>query len=61
MRFHSRDVLSRERMGAEAAAAFDASTTRLLRGYCAGGVVELEITGHLVWGDPAPVEPPVGA
>lgn len=51
---HSRDGLSRERMGADAAAAFDDGATGLLERHCHDGLVRLEITGHVAWGDPAP-------
>lgn len=54
---HSRDGLSRERMGADAEAAFDQGVTRLLERPCHDGLVRLEITGHVVWGDPVPLSP----
>lgn len=58
---HSRDGLSCERMGADAVAAFDEGVTRLLERHCPDGVVHLEITGHVVWGDPAPLSPALSA
>ena len=54
----SRDGLSSERMGPTAARAFDDAVTHLLRHHCADDTVRLKITGHVVWGYPAPPTPP---
>ena len=51
---HSRNGFSRERMSPGEAAAFDEAVERLLRESCSDGIVQLEVTGHVVWGDPAP-------
>lgn len=48
--FHSRNGLSRDRMGPERAAAFDAEVRALLAGWCPSARVELSIVGHVVWG-----------
>ncbi len=48
--FHSRNGLSRDRMGPERAAAFDAKVRALLAGWCPSARVELSIVGHVVWG-----------
>lgn len=52
---HSRDGFSRERMTPQAAAAFDTAVRQLLIDACPDGMVHLAITGHIVWGDPAPL------
>jgi SAM-dependent methyltransferase len=52
---HSRNGFSRERMAADAAAAFDAAYRELLERYCADGVVALRTVATLVWGVPAAV------
>jgi trans-aconitate methyltransferase len=53
--FHSRNGLSRERMGAEAASAFDAAVRACVLAHRPGGDLELDITGVVRWGQPAPV------
>ena len=53
--FHARNGFSRDRMTPDAAAAFDRTVADLVRSYTAGGDVELQITGQVVWGLPAPV------
>jgi ubiquinone/menaquinone biosynthesis C-methylase UbiE len=51
---HSRNGFSRERMTLEAAQAFDEAVTHLLAAIYPDATVELEIVGHVVWGEPAP-------
>lgn len=50
--WHSRNGLSRERMGPSAAAAFDAELGALVEPYCPEGVLELGISGRIAWGNP---------
>ncbi len=50
--FHARNGFSRERMLPEDAAAFDAAVTELVSIHCPDGLVELQITGNVVWGVP---------
>jgi SAM-dependent methyltransferase len=49
--FHARATLSRERMGSDDAAAFDAAVRRVVvdRG---GEEVELDVVGEVIWGNP---------
>ena len=55
--FHARNGFSRDRMGAERAAAFDAAARALVRGHRPRGDVELAVAGTVVWGRPlAPPE-----
>jgi ubiquinone/menaquinone biosynthesis C-methylase UbiE len=51
---HSRNGFSRERMTSEAAQAFDYDVAHLLKMAYPNAMVEIEILGHVVWGDPAP-------
>ena len=50
--FHARNGLSRDRMDAQAARAFDGQLRELLQRYCPRGVVELQVRGRVVWGKP---------
>jgi SAM-dependent methyltransferase len=50
--FHARNGLSRDRMDAGAADAFDEKLQALLHQHCPNGVVELQISGRVVWGKP---------
>jgi trans-aconitate methyltransferase len=50
--FHSRNGLSRDRLTAAAAAAFDDEVRRLVTAFCGDGEVTLQITGRVVWGRP---------
>jgi len=49
---HSRNGFSRDRMAADAAAAFDAAYRRLLERYCADDVVRFSTVATIVWGSP---------
>lgn len=50
--WHARRGCSRERMGAERAAAFDAAVRELVMPYHNDGNVHLQIVGEVVWGVP---------
>ncbi len=50
--FHSRNGLSRERMGEEMAAAFDKEVKEVLAPSAKEGMLEFQVTGHIVWGIP---------
>jgi hypothetical protein len=50
--FHARNGFSRERMGAELAAAFDEEVRALVTEFCEEGVVELEIACEVIYGTP---------
>jgi len=50
--FHARNGFSRDRMSPETAAAFDADAECLVRPFSQDGMITLEITGHIVWGQP---------
>ena len=50
--FHSRNGLSRERMGEETAAAFDKEVKEILALSAKEGMLEFQVTGHIVWGIP---------
>ena len=52
--FHARNGLSRDRMDASAARAFDGQLQELVRRHCPNGVVELQIMGRVIWGTPKP-------
>jgi SAM-dependent methyltransferase len=52
--FHARNGLSRDRMTAEAAAAFDREVTGLVGPYAVADVLELAVAGVVIWGMPAP-------
>ncbi len=54
---HSRNGFSRDRMPAEAAAAFDASVREVLARHFPSGQVELEVRAHLTWGEPGNFTP----
>ena len=49
---HSRNGFSRERMGKERAAAFDAEMRELLSEFCKEGKLELQVGGNIIWGIP---------
>ena len=51
---HSRNGFSRERMGADAAEAFDAEVRRLLAPFAVDGKVTLAVVSEVVWGSPLP-------
>ena len=50
--FHSRNGLSRDRLTAEAAVAFDDEVRRLVSSHCDDDAVTLQIGGRVVWGKP---------
>lgn len=50
--YHSRSGFSRERMGAEQAAAFDQEAYTLLRQSYPNGLIPLTVVGSVVWGFP---------
>jgi SAM-dependent methyltransferase len=50
--FHARNGLSRDRMDAPAAYAFDQQLRELVSGHCPDGVIELQIKGRVIWGKP---------
>jgi ubiquinone/menaquinone biosynthesis C-methylase UbiE len=50
--FHSRNGLSRERMGKEMAAAFDKEVREVISPSAKEGMLEFQVTGHIVWGIP---------
>jgi SAM-dependent methyltransferase len=50
--FHARNGLSRDRMDTQAARDFDGKLRDLLHRYCPSGVVELQVSGRVVWGKP---------
>jgi SAM-dependent methyltransferase len=52
--FHARNGLSRDRMTAEAAAAFDRTVTELVAPYAPSGRLALAVSGEVVWGLPMP-------
>ena len=52
--FHARNGLSRDRMDAQAAYAFDWQLRELVSGYCPDGILELQIKGRAIWGKPQP-------
>jgi SAM-dependent methyltransferase len=52
--FHARNGLSRDRMEANAARAFDERLRQLVRQHCPHGIVELYIRGRVIWGKPQP-------
>jgi hypothetical protein len=51
--FHARNGLSRERMGLQAAGAFDRKIERLVQPYAVDGIVTLHVKGRVIWGQPA--------
>jgi SAM-dependent methyltransferase len=51
--FHARNGFSRERMPAEAAAAFDREARAVIARHAGGDSVELHSYGQVVWGKPA--------
>ena len=54
--FHARNGLSRDRMDANAASAFDRRLRELVSRHCPSGIVELQIRGRVIWGKPQPAE-----
>ena len=54
--FHARNGLSRDRMDANAASAFDRQLRALVSQHCPNGVVELHMRGRVIWGKPQPAE-----
>jgi SAM-dependent methyltransferase len=52
--FHARNGFSRDRMSAEAAAAFDEATAEVVAPYLVGGEVSLTVGAEVIWGVPAP-------
>jgi hypothetical protein len=54
--FHARNGLSRDRMDANTASAFDRQLRALVSRYCSNDVVELQMQGRVIWGKPQPAE-----
>ena len=54
--FHARNGLSRDRMDAHAASAFDRQLRALVSRHCPNGIVELQIRGRVIWGKPQSAE-----
>jgi SAM-dependent methyltransferase len=54
---HSRNGFSRQRMGEEAAEAFDQQVGNLLRPYLQEGQLTLAVVGRIVWGRPQTTTP----
>jgi SAM-dependent methyltransferase len=52
--FHARNGFSLARMEPEEAAVFDRTVTDLVGSHCPNGIVEVQVSGHVVWGEPAP-------
>jgi len=52
--FHARNGLSRDRMSAEAASAFDRAVIELVAPHARDGRLGLSVSGEVVWGLPAP-------
>jgi trans-aconitate methyltransferase len=50
--FHSRNGLSRERMGDEHAAAFDREVRDVVAPIAKDGMLEFQVRGHVIWGLP---------
>ncbi|HZU68699.1 MAG TPA: class I SAM-dependent methyltransferase [Ktedonobacteraceae bacterium] len=50
--YHSRNGLSRERMGEENAAAFDREVREVVTPMAKDGMLEFQISGHVIWGLP---------
>ena len=50
--FHARNGFSRQRMDAQAAAAFDAAVRRLVTPFADGGVLTFDVTTDIIWGQP---------
>jgi SAM-dependent methyltransferase len=53
--FHARNGLSRDRMTAAAASAFDRAVTDLVAPHARDGRIKLAVSGEVDWGIPAPV------
>ncbi len=51
---HSRNGFSRDRMTVENARAFDEAVTEILTRAYPDGMVQIEVVGHVVWGEPGP-------
>ncbi|MBE2220612.1 MAG: methyltransferase domain-containing protein [Anaerolineae bacterium] len=50
--FFSRNGFSRERMGEERAKEFETAVTNLVQSYQSEEIVEIQVSGHVVWGKP---------
>lgn len=50
--FFSRNGFSRERMGEERADEFETAVTNLVQSYQSEEIVEIQVSGHVVWGYP---------
>jgi hypothetical protein len=50
--FHSMNGFSRERMSLDMASAFDREVKELVTPYASGGILELQVRAHLLWGTP---------
>lgn len=50
--FHARNGFSRERMDAQAAAAFDAAVRELVTPFAVGNVLSFDVTTDIIWGQP---------
>lgn len=50
--FFSRNGFSRERMGEEKAQEFETAVTHLVQSYQSEEIVEIQVSGHVVWGKP---------
>lgn len=51
--YHSRNGLSRDRMNAETASAFDTEIRRVVKPFLVDGQVTQHIIGHVTWGTPS--------
>jgi SAM-dependent methyltransferase len=54
--FHACNGLSRDRMDAKAARAFDRQLRDLVSRHCPNSVVQLQVRGRVIWGTPKPAE-----
>ena len=54
--FHSRNGFSRQRMKSEMAAEFDTAVHNLVSSYHPEGIFDMQISGHVTWGIPHPIE-----
>ncbi|MFO7683522.1 MAG: methyltransferase domain-containing protein [Chloroflexota bacterium] len=50
--FFSRNGFSRERMGVERVQAFETAVTNLVQSYLSEETFEIQVSGHVVWGQP---------
>ena len=55
--FHARNGFSRQRMDAQAAAAFDAAVRELVAPYVDGHLLTFDVTTDIIWGQPLAGEP----